>query len=254
VKEAEQLEATHTEQCGCLVAKLHGHLGSLGHRGLRDLLVKLALEQPRAVVVDVDRLHLDGEGARTVFTSARMRVRDWPAVPIVLVATDPWQRRRLARSAPVFGSTGSAIASVRPLPRRRRALTELPAVPSCSRLARRFVRETCGHWALGLETSDALCVASELVENAFRHTGTAMRLRLELRDGLLTVAVRDGSPRPAVLRQGSSGTPVGFGLRVVSELSRAWGCSPDLHGGKVVWAVLAAGADWFTRFPAWEPG
>jgi len=245
VKEADQIEATHTEQSGCLVAKLHGHLG---------FLVKLALEEPRAVIVDVDRLHLDDEPARTVFTSARMRVRDWPAVPIVLVATDPWQRRLLTRSVPVFASIGSAIASVRAHPRRRRALTDLPAVPSCSRLARRFVRETCGRWTLGLETSDALFIASELVENAFRHAGTAMRLRLELRGGLLTVAVRDGSPRPAVLRQGPSGTPSGFGLRVVSDMSRAWGCSPDLHGGKVVWAVLTAGADWFTRFPAWEPG
>lgn len=79
-------------------------------------------------------------------------------------------------------------------------------------------------------------VATELVENSLKHTDSAPTLRLELRCGLLSVAVTDGSPAPAVLRE--SREQPGGGLRLVAQTTRVWGCTLTLAGGKVVWSVL----------------
>jgi hypothetical protein len=256
VEGVEQIVLTRIERTGCLVARLAGRLDAVGYRGVRDLLVKLALEEPRALVVDVDALDMDVEPALSLIASARMRVSEWPDVPILLVARDSRQRALLTPAAlrhlvPVFSTIEAAIASVKPRPRHS-ALAEFPPVAASSARSRRFVRAACDEWGIGQPREDVLSVTSELVENAFKHAGTPMQVRLELRNGLLSVAVRDGSPRPAVLRQSSSGAPVGYGLRIVAGLARAWGCSPDLGGGKVVWAVLATGRSWLRKLRLWR--
>ena len=78
----------------------------------------------------------------------------------------------------------------------------------------------------------------DLVDNAVQHAATSSEIRLELRPGALTVAVRDGSPRPAMLHERTGVDRRGNGLRIVADTTRTWGCSPHLSGGKVVWAVL----------------
>lgn len=104
--------------------------------------------------------------------------------------------------------------------------------------ARRHVTDTCLRWDVPEVTANAVSVATELVENSIQHAGTPLRLRLELRDGLLTVAVSDESRVQAVLREpGATGRQYN-GLHIVAGLARAWGCTPDSNG-KVVWAVLA---------------
>lgn len=52
--------------------------------------------------------------------------------------------------------------------------------------------------------------------------------------GHLTVAVRDESQHPAVLRERLPGDRRGNGLRIVADMARVWGCAPCLGGGKVV--------------------
>lgn len=255
---AGHVEIAHKESAGCLIAKLYGQLDSLSYRGLRDELVKLAVEEPRAVIVDIDDVEIQSEPVLTVFSSARSRVNVWPEVPILLVARTSVQRRSLGRGAvahfvPVFRTVEDAIASTKGPPARRRRTADYPPVIESSALARRLVRRTCEDWALRYWVQDAMSVASELVENAVKHAQTGLQLRLEYRSGLLTVAVRDGSPRVAVARQTASGGPDGYGLQIVADLARAWGCAPDLGGGKVVWAVLTAGPGWLRRHPAWRP-
>lgn len=254
---ANHIQIAHTARAGCLVATVTGHLGSQSYRTVRDGLVKLAVEQPRALIVDIDELEVGSEPALTVFASAWSRVSIWPEVPILLVASDEVQRQRLRRRTvahfvPVYRSVEEAIAAVRMPPRRRRRTAEYTPAIASSALARTFVRQTCEDWNCEEWLQDALCVASELVENAVKHAGTNLQLRLESRSGLLTIAVRDGDPHMAVIRQTAAGQPVGYGLQIVSDLARAWGSSPDLGGGKVVWAVLT-GRDWFRKYPAWQP-
>jgi anti-sigma regulatory factor (Ser/Thr protein kinase) len=162
-------------------------------------------------------------------------------VPILLVARERALRDALANSAvsrfvPVHDDVEAALTALRDPPPRRRTEVELSPVAASSRIARAFVRSTCERWDLADHIQDATEVVTELVENAIVHAGTAMGLRLELRKGRLTVAVRDGSPHEAVLRERID--EPARGLHVVAELARVWGCAPDRNGGKVVWAVL----------------
>ena len=161
-----------------------------------------------------------------------------------MLASDPATRRLITGTAvprfvPTFPSLDEALAAVDEPPRRRRRTTELPPMAGSSHAARLFVQETCREWNIRHRLEDALGVATELVENAISHAGTPLELRLELRSGYLTVALHDGNPRPAVLRQRAGGRLRGYGLQVVAALTRAWGCSPAPDGGKVVWAVLS---------------
>lgn len=258
MNEADRIEVVHEELDGCLVVSLTGVLDSLSYGPLRDSLIKLAMEEPRAVVARLDDLQVGHESLLTVFSSVWMRVSDWPGVQIFLVAKDTDRRIAIARSAvsrfvPVFAGIEQAIAAVEKESPRRRRRAMYPPVLMCSAAARGFVRETCRDWGIEAWSSDAVCIASELVENAIEHARTDLELRLELRRGMLTVAVRDGSPVQAVLRQGEQGQPLGYGLQIIADLARVWGCSPDLRGGKITWAVVTTGPRWFEKFPAW-PG
>jgi hypothetical protein len=234
--------ATETRS-GCRLVRPVGVLDATTYRWLRDLLVKLAVEQPEAVVVDVDELRIGHETALTAFSSAWMRISTWPAVPILLVATRAAQRALLAgaisRYVPHYSTVDDALAAAGGPPARRRANLDLAAGPASSRVARVFAREICAEWGLSPCASGAEVVATELVDNVAKHAGTGSDIRLELRKKLLTVAVRDGDPRPAVLRERVGADRRGNGLRVVAGLARAWGCSPHLYGGKVVWAALS---------------
>jgi hypothetical protein len=228
----------------CVIASLEGELTSRTYGQVRDTLVKLAMDEPRAVIAQVDDLRIVAEPALTVFSAAWMRVGDWPGVPIILVATSEPQRSMLTtgplrRFVPVFADVDAAVAAVDQPPMRRRAHLELEPVSASSRYARRFVRDACDRWLLPGLTTSAMDVATELVENAVLHAGTRLRLRLDLRSGLLTVAVSDDNPREAVLHEPGGGERQRHGLRIVASLARVWGCTPESTGGKVVWAVLA---------------
>jgi anti-sigma regulatory factor (Ser/Thr protein kinase) len=96
-------------------------------------------------------------------------------------------------------------------------------------------------WHLGDITATASLVATELVANVVRHAHTTMEFTMALRDGRISLAVRDGSvvlPRPAEPGVTDAG---GRGLRLVRELSDAWGVLP-MSDGKVVWTTLNASA------------
>ncbi|WP_431901564.1 ATP-binding protein [Amycolatopsis thermoflava] len=242
------------EVAGCTVVDLAGRLNARTYGELRDNLIKLTLDQPRALIAQVDDLDIAAEPALAVFSAVRMRTDEWPSVPVLLVAHDPERHRMIAGSAirrfiPVHTSLNAAIEAVaEPPPRRRRNAVFLP-LPSSSHGAQAFVQETCRDWNIRHRLEDALGIATELVENAITHAGTALEVRLELRTGYLTIAVRDEDPHPAVLRQRPSGRLQGYGLQVIAALSRAWGCSPAQDGGKVVWAVLSVGPRRLAPFP-----
>ncbi|WP_236794846.1 ATP-binding protein [Amycolatopsis sp. GM8] len=255
-KEAGRVEITHEELDGCLVVYLDGTLDSLTYGAVRDSLLTLALEEPRAIIAVLSRLDVGHESFLGVFSSVWMRVNEWPDVPIFLVTTDNDRRTMLAHSAiarfvPVHAGIAQAIGAAKGGSPRRRRLAVYPPVLMVSASARDFVRETCQAWQLEAWTADALCLASELVENAIEHARTDLELRLELHRGTLAIAVRDGNPAHPVLRQGHGGRPHGYGLQIVADLAKAWGCLPDRHGGKVTWAVLTAGPRWLERHPAW---
>ncbi|GAB3878800.1 hypothetical protein GCM10029964_030030 [Kibdelosporangium lantanae] len=163
---------------------------------------------------------------------------------ILLVAGTESRQAMLAgaisRFVPYYTTVTQALAAAGRPPTRRRTSMDIDAGLDSSRFARAYVRQVCADWDIPDEVvSDALGVATELVDNAVQHAAAPTEIRLELRAGALTVAVRDGSPRPAVLHERVGDDRTGNGLRIVADIARTWGCSPHLSGGKVVWAVLS---------------
>lgn len=105
--------------------------------------------------------------------------------------------------------------------------------------ARQLVTQACEAWHRADLAATAALIATELVANVVRHAHTTTELTFGLRDGRLSIAVRDGSrqlPEPA---QPGVTAPGGRGLWLVRELTEAWGVLP-VSDGKVVWTRLGA--------------
>lgn len=225
----------------CAVLRPQGVLDAGCYRRFGADLVRFAMEEPRALIVALDELELADHGVLTAFSAARIRVGEWPGVPILLVAEDPRLRRRVAdavRGVPVLASLAAALAEAGPAPRRHRARLDMPAGSATAQQAREFVARMCVRWNTAEVFTDAQLLVTELVENAMLHAAGDIRVRLDLRSGGLTVAVTDADPQPAVLREPAPGEVQAYGLHVVADLARAWGCAPCWPGGKVVWATL----------------
>jgi anti-sigma regulatory factor (Ser/Thr protein kinase) len=107
-------------------------------------------------------------------------------------------------------------------------------------LARQFTRTTLARWANSQaadHVEDVVLVVSELVTNALLHGHGTPVVRLLDSGDRVRVEVCDDSP---LLPVSHRVTPTsGLGLRVVEQLSSAWGASRRGRG-KVVWCELPA--------------
>jgi anti-anti-sigma factor len=230
-----------------LILVADGVLDSSTYRTVRDTVVKAALEEPRAVVVDVDRLRVPSASAWSVFTSARWHVSVWPDVPVVLVCACPQVRRAIAaggvtRYVPVYPDRESALQAVctQPIPLRRRARSELPASRVGVGLARALITDWLTHWDNSDLIPVATTVATVFVENVLHHTESVPVLVVESYRGTVTVAVEDGSDRlPERHEDASRGAEIVSGLAIVVALCRAWGATPT-PSGKTVWALVGS--------------
>jgi anti-sigma regulatory factor (Ser/Thr protein kinase) len=106
-------------------------------------------------------------------------------------------------------------------------------------LARQFTRSTLAAWhgdeSRDVGTEDIVLVVSELVTNALLHGHGTPVVRLLDGGDHVRVEVCDDSP---LLPVSHRVTPTsGLGLRVVEQLSSAWGASRR-ERGKVVWCEL----------------
>ncbi len=222
-----------------------GVLDSRTYRSLRDSIIKTALEEPRAVIVDVSELEVPAESALAVFTSARWHVGRWPEVPILLVCERRAMRSALARNGvnryvPSYASMRAAMdaLSVYDPPRtRRRARADLPRTVASLQRARELVVEWLTAWSHPELISTTKVVATTLVENVLEHTESRPGLRIEAKDSTVTVAVTDASHQPAVFHEEAAHSPTPSGLRIVASLCRAWGNAPNT-AGKTVWALI----------------
>ncbi|MCV7090713.1 STAS domain-containing protein [Mycobacterium interjectum] len=228
-----------------LILVTDGVLDSSTYRTVRDTVVKAALEEPRAVIVDVDRLRVPSASAWTVFTSARWHVSVWPDVPVVLVCARSQIRRAIAaggvtRYVLVYPDRESALQAVctQPITLRRRARSELPASRAGVGLARALITDWLTHW----DNSDLIPVATTVgtvfVENVLDHTESAPVLIVESYRDTVTVAVEDCSDRLPGRHEGAyRGAEIVSGLAIVAALCRAWGATPT-SSGKTVWALV----------------
>lgn len=227
----------------CLLTAV-GTLDSNTYLELRDRVIKAALDESPAVLVDVSGLEVPAPSAWSVFTSARWHVRVWPDIPILLVCSRPDIAARITetgvtRYVPAHPSVESALRSLGcPGRSRRRIQAELPRQPSSLRRSREFVAEWLSNWSQDALIPTAKVIVDVLVENALRHTETAPTVVLESAGSAVTIAVQDADTSPAVLHEASDGPPDrASGLAVVAALCRTWGSTPA-PSGKTVWAVL----------------
>lgn len=226
------------------VLTVTGVLDGTSYRTLRDAVIKAALEEPRAVIVDVNNLAVPFGSAYVVFTSARWHVSTWPDVPILLVCENRQSRREItasgvARYVPVYPDRESALDAAlhQTMDGRRRARTALPARPVSIGVARALIDEWLSAWGQSDLIPVAGTVATVLVENVLDHTDSAPVLIVESYRDTVTVAVEDGSPVPAERLETARGAEMLSGLSIVSALCRAWGSTPT-PGGKTVWASV----------------
>ncbi len=133
-----------------------------------------------------------------------------------------------------------AVVAVRHRPESStRVELHLPGEVRDARLARAFVRDALsGHPELdGIELA-----VSELTSNAVLHAGSPLTVRLEMSRGHVRVAVHDRSTQLPQVPAPSMALPGGRGLRVVEQLSDAWGVDTESDGdGKWVWASFGVG-------------
>jgi hypothetical protein len=221
-----------------------GVLDSRTYLQLRNRIIEKALDEPRAVLVDVNALRVPASCLWKVFTSARWHVSIWPDVPIILICAHPGRQRIIARSGvtryvPVHASVEAALASLTAgRPTRWRTSTELPSSLASLRKARELVAEWLAAWSHVELVPVATVVVNVFVENVLEHTGCTPVLVLESDGEAVTIAVQDDSPIPAARHEDPQlGGDRVSGLAIVASVCRAWGSTPTAYG-KTVWAVL----------------
>jgi hypothetical protein len=225
----------------CALAVVTGRLDISGYPFLRDGLLKIAADGPPGLIADINGLALGRHGP-TLFPVVATRVERWPGIPFALVTRqsahlEAFGSSGLGRFVPVHADVETAERAL-PQPIRRRAERTLARGEPGIAQARAFVSGLTREWGVPALEYDGTLIAAELADNASRHTSSTPRLRLELRQELLTIAVSDDDPRPAVLVERLDLLEPGLGLRIVADTARAWGSSKRWAGGKVVWAVL----------------
>lgn len=229
-----------------VVVAPRGQLDLTTSRELRDLLVKVATDHPRAVVVDLAALDIGSPSSIALFAAVHTRLAEWPGLQLMLVAgagraKELLARYRTGRYMPVHDTIDDAVAAIDEAPPRRVTRIRLPNALTSPRIAREFARSTCVDWQVEQLSDDATLLIGELMSNAVLHTSADPRVRLELRRRVFSIAVYDNKPgEVSVLDPG--GTISGIhGLLLVAQIAAAWGCSPTSDGGKVVWATLRTG-------------
>ena len=212
----------------CLLS-IGGVLDDKTYVPLRDAIVKTALDEPRALIVDVTGLTVRNDPAWAVFTSARWQIAEWPDTPLGLVCAheqgrNALRRNGISRYVPVYTTLESAFTelSAEGLRRyRRRARASLPA----TRTSIHRCRELTAQWLTAWSRTDFIhavsTVATELVEATLADTDREFSLRVETDGSTVSVAVQHvGSANP--LRPKSVNGSIS-GLDLVAANSRAWG-------------------------------
>lgn len=224
---------------------VEGLLDSSTYRTVRDAVIKAAIDEPRAVIVDINGLRAPSASAWTVFTSARWHVSIWPDVPILLVCAEPRAQREIGKAGvtryvPVHGNRELALdaAASKTVRIRRRARSDLARNISSLDIARSVIAEWLSRWDIREVIPVAATLATVFIENVLDHTESAPVLIVESHDDTVTVAVEDNSFHlPGRHEDADLGADVVSGLAIVAALCRAWGATPTTSG-KTVWAVI----------------
>lgn len=124
--------------------------------------------------------------------------------------------------------------------------TRLPPVPASVPRARAFVREALTGRCDAEGIEDAVLAVSEIVTNAIEHAGTPVTLTVSTGAGRARVAVSDSNRHVPRRRVYAVTASTGRGLRLLDQLTAAWGievreeAGPGAPAGKTVWFEVKA--------------
>ncbi len=237
------IEVDEHSDAGLVIVRLLGVLSIGAVPRLRDLLLKCLADQPAAVIVDLELLAIQHPVALNVFAVVARRTAVWSGGQLILAAGPALegrgrrQARVLGRFVRIYPNLQVSLAATKRAPLRRLAVWLLPIAATSPGAARQHVVEFCRSCGCESAADDAVIIADELVEQGMKHSTRDLILRLELRRGLLTVAVTDD--RSTVDRE-SPFDPLS--RRIVAGVATAWGSTATATGGTVVWAVLRVAA------------
>jgi anti-anti-sigma regulatory factor/anti-sigma regulatory factor (Ser/Thr protein kinase) len=242
------MQIDRTMRDGCTVVAITGSINLFTAPQVQRVLLKDLAERPYAIICDLSGVDaLDPVCATAFATVANHPASDWPATAFLLCGARPAVAEVLERLAvphflPLHGTVEEALDQVAARPPYLRDELRLGATATAPAAARLYVRDVLQYWRLALPGQDVIdraeLLADELVTNAVVHGRTSLRLRLELRGDLLHIGVHDASPRLLRLVPDDPESEAGRGLRLVEQLSTAWGVHRGRDGGKVVWCTL----------------
>ena len=238
------IEVDERSDAGIVIVRLLGVLSIGAVPRLRDTLLKCLADQPATVIVDLELLAIQHPVALNVFAVVARRSAIWSGGQLILVSglaqqgRGRRQARVLSRFVRIYPNLQVALAAAKRAPLRRLGVWLLPIAPASPGTARRYALEFCRTAGCRSATDDAVIIAGELVEQGMKHSTRDLILRLELRRGLLTIAVTDD--RSTAVDRESPFDPLS--RRIVADIATAWGSTATATGGTVVWAVLRVAA------------
>ncbi|GID28465.1 ATP-binding protein [Paractinoplanes brasiliensis] len=210
--------------------------------------VRLRLaDQPTVLLLDVARLRIGDPVGLSALSSIACQAFEWPDVPVVLCGADSRTTAMLSdvpecAGLDFAGDFAGALAAARAETVPPRIRVRMRPVPDACRQVRRLVTQACETWNRAGLTSTATLIATELVANVVRHARTSMEVTLRPLNGeRLGITVRDRSRRMPKPADAGLSDPGGRGLRLVRDLTDAWGVLP-VTDGKVVWTRMRADA------------
>jgi hypothetical protein len=238
-----ELRIRATDATDVRLLTLDGVLDAVTYRPLRDTIVKAALDEPPALIIDVTELVAREDPAWAVFTSARWQVAEWPDVPIGMVCAHDHGRNALRRNGitryvPVYTTLQSAVTELAAdeLRRyRRRANASLPPVAGSIRRSRELAAQWLTAWSRTDFIHAVSGVASELVELALLEADNELSLRVESDGSTVAVAVQHFAMAGTRLRETVDDTV--SALDLVAANCRVWGRYTSA-AGNTVWALV----------------
>jgi anti-sigma regulatory factor (Ser/Thr protein kinase)/anti-anti-sigma regulatory factor len=242
------MEIQRSTQDGCLVVAFTGSIDLFSVSRVQRELLKDLSDEPYALICDLAGVdNLDPVCATVFSTVANHPASRWPTTSFLLCGAQPPVAEILGRlQVPhylrLYADVDEAIDEAVARPPYLRDELRLAPTPTAAAAARAFVGDVCRYWQAALPDATvaerAVLLANELVTNAVIHSGTEIRLRLELRGDRLHIAVRDGGPGLLRLVAHDGQAESGRGLGLVEQLASAWGVNRHPGSGKVVWCVI----------------
>ncbi|WP_127503434.1 ATP-binding protein [Actinoplanes solisilvae] len=232
---------------GFPVAVLHvsGVLDQVTGDALQQAVRLRLADQPTVLLLDVARLRIGDPIGLAALSAVICQSLEWPDAPVVLCGADP-RTAALIAAAPDCADVrfsddfAAALTSARAQTAPPRIRVRMRPVPEACRQVRHLVTQACGAWHRPGLAATATLIATELVANVVRHAHTKMIFTLRpINGGQLGMTVRDHSRRLPKPTDAGITDPGGRGLRLVRDLTDAWGVLP-VTDGKVVWTRIQA--------------